>query len=170
MRQIHDFPAFDPFIKACLHQHDVYRYADPLADVIVNIAHAGDGFPWHFDTNNFTIKLAIQLADEGGLFEYAPNIRQDGENFEAVKAVLDGVSDQVKSLALEPGDLQLFKGRYSRHRVSPLKGPTPRYVAILSYVEQPDMVGTPERVKQLYGRVLPIHLERAGLRGDTYLD
>ena len=29
---------------------------------------------------------------------------------------------------------------------------------------------TPERVKQLYGRVLPIHLERAGLRGDAYLD
>ena len=25
-------------------------------------------------------------------------------------------------------------------------------------------------VKQLYGRVLPIHLERAGLRGDSYLD
>ena len=170
LRRIHDFPAFDPFIKACLHQHDVYRYADPLADVIVNVAYAGDGFPWHFDTNNFTITLAIQSADEGGLFEYAPNIRQDGENFEAVKAVLDGVSDRVKSLALEPGDLQLFKGRYSLHRVSPLKGSTPRYVAILSYVEQPDMVGTPERVKQLYGRVLPIHLERAGLRGDSYLD
>jgi hypothetical protein len=43
-------------------------------------------------------------------------------------------------------------------------------VAILSYVEQPDMVGTPKRVKQLYGRVLPIHLERAGLRADSYLD
>jgi len=170
LRSIHDFPAFDPFIKACLHQHDVYRYADPLADVIVNVAYAGDGFPWHFDTNNFTITLAIQSADEGGLFEYAPNIRQNGENFEAVKAVLEGVSDRVKLLALEPGDLQLFKGRYSLHRVSPLKGPTPRYVAILSYVEQPDMVGTPERVKQLYGRVLPIHLERAGLRSDSYLD
>jgi len=169
-RRIHDFPAFDPLIKACLHQHDVYRYADPLADVIVNVTYAGDGLPWHFDTNNFTITLAIQSADEGGLFEYAPNIQQDGENFEVVKAVLDGVSNRVKSLALEPGDLQLFKGRYSLHRVSPLKESTPRYVAILSYAEQPDMVGTPERVKQLYGRVLPIHLERAGLRGDYYLD
>ena len=72
------------------------------------MAYADDGFPGHFDTNNFTNTLVIQSADEGGLFEYAPNIRQDGENFEAVKAVLDGVSDQVKSLALEPGDLQLF--------------------------------------------------------------
>ena len=87
--------------------------------MIVNVAYAGDGFPWHFDTNNFTITLAIQSADEGGLFEYTPNIRQDGENFEAVKAVLDGVSN---------------------------------------------------RVKKLYDRVLPIHLERAGLRGNSYLD
>ena len=38
-----------------------------------------------------------------------------------MKAVLDGISDWVKSFALEPGDLQLFKGLYSLNRVSPLK-------------------------------------------------
>ena len=65
---------------------------------------------------------------------------------------------------------QLVKGRYSLHRVGPLKGSAPCYVAILPFVEQPDIVATPKRVKQLYGRVLPIHLERAGLRGDSYLD
>lgn len=170
LRTIHDFPAFDPFIKACLGQVEFYRYADPLADVIINLADEGDGFPWHFDTNNFTITLAIQSAAKGGQFEYAPNIRRDGENFDTVKSVLAGTSDIVRSLTLEPGDLQLFKGRYSLHRVSPLKGSVARYVAIFSYVEQPDMVGAPERTKQLYGRVLPIHLERAGLRTDAYID
>lgn len=175
LRTVHDFPAFDPFIKACLQQEAFYRYADPLADVIINAADEGEGFPWHFDTNNFTITLAIQMADEGGLFEYAPNIRQaisggDGENFDDVRDVLDGCSDQIRTLKLEAGDLQLFRGRYSLHRVAPLKGATPRYVAIFSYVETPDMVGSPERTKQLYGRVLPIHLERAGLRGDQYID
>jgi len=108
-----------------------------MPSVIVNVAYAGDGFPWHFDTNNLTITLAIQSTDEGGLFEYDPNIRQDGKNFEAVKAVLGGVLNRFKSLALEPGNLQLFKGHYSLHRFSPLKRSTPRYVAILSYVEQP---------------------------------
>ena len=170
LRQIQNFPAFDPFIKDCLEQDRFYRYADPLADVIINAADEGEGFPWHFDTNNFTITLAIQIADEGGMFEYAPNIRSDGEHFEDVCAVLDGTSDKVRSLQLEPGDLQLFKGRYSLHRVAPLTGKTPRYVAIFSYVEEPDMVGSPERTKQLYGRVLPIHLQRAGLRGDAYID
>jgi hypothetical protein len=43
-------------------------------------------------------------------------------------------------------------------------------VAIFSYVEQPGMVGSPERTRQLYGRVLPIHIERAGLRNDSLID
>ena len=84
--------------------------------------------------------------------------------------MLDEQSDRVISIDLEPGDLQLFLGRYSLHRVTPLKGKRPRYVAIFSYVDQPDMVGSPERARQLYGRVLPIHLERAGLRADTLAD
>ena len=170
LRTIHDFPAFDPFVKDCLQEEKFYRYADPLADVIVNLAEEGQGFPWHFDTNNFTITLAIQNAESGGAFEYAPGIRKDGENFDAVRDVLNGTSDQVTKLELEPGDLQLFRGRYSLHRVAPLFGERKRYVAIFSYVEEPGMVGSPERTKQLYGRVLPIHLERAGLRADNYID
>ncbi len=170
LRAIFDFPGFDPFIKAAFGQEKFYRYADPLADVIVNMAEAGNGFPWHFDTNNYTVTLAVQNADGGGDFEYAPNIRSGGENFDAVKQVLNGTSDKVRKLHLEPGDLQLFLGRNSLHRVAPLTGKTPRYVAIFSYVEEPGMVGRPERAIQLYGKALPIHYERAGLRADTYLD
>jgi len=170
LRSIRDFPSFDPFIRECLQQDNFYRYADPLADVIVNMAEAGNGFPWHFDTNNFTVTLAIQNADKGGEFEYAPDIRRHDENFDEVSRVLDDKAEQVVSLELQPGDLQIFRGRYSLHRVAPLRGPTPRYVAIFSYVEEPDMVGTPERAQQLYGRALPIHYERAGLRADSFID
>ncbi len=170
LRNLYDYPALTSFIQACLQEENFFPYADPLADVIVNAAEAGNGFPWHFDTNNFTVTLAIQNADEGGAFEYAPNIRAGGENFAEVARVLDGTSDKVRTLHLEPGDLQIFRGRYSLHRVAPLAGPTPRYVAIFSYVERPDMVATPERCKQLYGRALPIHYERAGQRSDAYID
>lgn len=170
LRRIHDHPGFDRFIQDCLQEEKFFRYADPLADVIINMAEAGNGFPWHFDTNNYTVTLAIQNAEEGGAFEYAPMIRKGSENFDEVAKVLDGTSDQVRTLHLEPGDLQIFKGRYSLHRVAPLRGTRPRYVAIFSYVEEPDMVATPERCQQLYGRVLPIHYERAGRRADAYID
>ncbi|WP_317626945.1 HalD/BesD family halogenase [Rhodalgimonas zhirmunskyi] len=170
LRQVHDSAGFDGFIQECLQETAFYRYADPLADVIVNVAEEGNGFPWHFDTNNFTVTLAIQNAEEGGAFEYAPHIRRGDENFEEVSRVLDGTSERVKTLHLEPGDLQLFRGRYSLHRVAPLVGARPRYVAIFSYVGEPDMVGAPERTEQLYGRTLPIHHERAGQRADAYID
>lgn len=172
LRAIYAWQPFFNFIRVALDEPEdkFFRYADPLADVIVNMADEGNGFPWHFDTNNFTVTLAIQNADQGGDFEYAPNIRKGNENFDEVRNVLDGTSDKVTKLRLEPGDLQIFKGRYSLHRVAQLMGETPRYVAIFSYVEEPGMVGSPERTKQLYGKVLPIHIERAGLRADEYLD
>ncbi|WP_306116657.1 MULTISPECIES: phytanoyl-CoA dioxygenase family protein [unclassified Roseovarius] len=170
LRTVHDFEGFDGFIRDCLQEAQFYRYADPLADVIVNMAKEGPGFPWHFDTNNFTVTLAIQNAEGGGAFEYAAGIREGDENFDEVARVLKGTSDRVTVLELEPGDLQLFRGRYSLHRVAPLVGARPRYVAIFSYVEEPGMVGAPERTKQLYGRTLPIHHERAGQRTDDYID
>lgn len=179
LRQVHDFPGFDTFIRQALDEPEdrFHRYADPLADVIVNTAGAGNGFPWHFDTNNFTVTLALQNAEAGGEFEYVPNLRarpgegrRVDEEYGAVTEVLDGNRDNVRSLVLEPGDLQLFRGRYSLHRVAPLKGKRARHVAIFSYVEMPGMVGSPERTRQLYGRVLPVHLERAGQRADDYLD
>ncbi len=66
------------------------------------------------------------MPNAAGAFEYAPMIRtSQDENFEEVSKVLDETSEKVISLALQPGDLQLFKGRYSLHRVTPLEGPTP---------------------------------------------
>ena len=153
---------------------DIARIAERyevMADVIVNLAEEGNGFPWHFDTNNYTVTLAIQNAEAGGDFEYSPYLRTPtDENYEGVERVLDGDQSLIRTLRLEPGDLQIFKGRYSLHRVTPLVGQRLRYVAIFSYVEEAGMVAQPERAQQLYGRVLPIHFERAGLRADSLVD
>ena len=171
LRTIFEWPAFSPFIKAVLQEEKFFPYADPLADVVVNLAEDGGGFPWHFDTNNFTVTLAIQNAETGGEFEYSPMVRSlTDENYDKVERVLDGDKSMIKTVILEPGDLQIFKGRYSLHRVAPLRGKRKRYVAIFSYVSEPGMVSSPQRAKELYGRVLPIHLERAGLRADALID
>ena len=171
LRAIYEYAPFQTFIRAALCAPDFHRYADPLADVIINMVEEGEGFPWHFDTNNFTVTLAIQNGEAGGVFEYAPGLRSaEDECFDAVADVLDGRSERVKSLNLVPGDLQIFKGRYSLHRVTPVTGTRRRYVGIFSFVETKGMVGSVERTRQLYGRVLPIHLERAGMRGDRLQD
>ncbi|MGI9357319.1 MAG: HalD/BesD family halogenase [Rhizobiaceae bacterium] len=171
IRAIYEWSVFRAFLQQALQEERFFPYADPLADVIINMAEEGGGFPWHFDTNDFTVTLAIQNSEEGGEFEYCPNLRSaDNENYDAVASVLDGAHAGVKTLELQPGDLQIFKGRCSLHRVKPLSGSRNRYVAIYSFVEEPEMVGSPERTHQLYGRVLPIHLERAGQRVDALAD
>jgi len=173
LRRIYEYDGFLPFIRAALNEPEdrFFRYDDPLADVIINVVEEGQGFPWHFDTNNFTVTLAIQNAEQGGAFEYAPNLRTpEHENFDKVAAILDGDMGAVRQLELQPGDLQIFRGRYALHRVAPVSGPRPRYVGIFSFVEAEGMCGGIERTKQLYGRVLPHHLARAGRRADRLLD
>ncbi len=171
LRAIYEAPCFAPFIQAALQEERFFRYDDPLADVIINVVEPGGGFPWHFDTNNYTVTLAIRNGEDGGLFRYCPDLRTPSdENYEGVRAVLDGDEAAVHTLSLEPGDLQIFKGRYALHSVSPVLGNRARYVGIFSFAEIPGMVGSVERTRQLYGRVLPIHEERAGLRSDALVD
>ncbi len=173
LRRIYEYDGFMPFIRDALNESEerFFRYDDPLADVIINVVEKGGGFPWHFDTNNYTVTLAIQNGEAGGTFEYAPNLRtSEDENFKAVAEILDGGMDRVHQLELKPGDLQIFKGRYALHRVAPVEGERKRYVGIFSFVETEGMCGGIERTRQLYGRVLPHHYERAGLRGDDLLD
>ncbi|NOD77279.1 MULTISPECIES: 2OG-Fe(II) oxygenase [unclassified Ruegeria] len=173
LRRIYEFADFLPFIREALNEPEdrFFRYDDPLADVIINVVEEGQGFPWHFDTNNYTVTLAIQNGEAGGAFEYVPNLRtSEDENFAQVASVLDGNMTRVHQLELQPGDLQIFKGRYSLHRVAPVTGTRRRYVGIFSFVEAEGMCGGVERTQQLYGRVLPHHYERAGLRKDQLLD
>ena len=173
LRAIYDHPAFMPFVQACLDERELFRYADPLADVIVNVVRPDECFPWHFDTNEFSVSILTQAADEGGLFEFVPNLRSgEDENFTAVKAILDGDDGPVRRLDLRPGDLQIFRGRHSLHRVTEVTGRRPRYTAIYSYAKQPGMVGRVARTRQLYGKVLPIHLEaeQQATRADTLID
>ncbi len=176
LRGLYEHPVLMPFVQDVLGEKSFFRYADPLADVTVNVvdpSEAGEegGFPWHFDTNSYTVTLALQNGESGGVFKYYPGLRDtDNENYEGVQQVLDGDENGVVNLNLQPGDLQIFRGRYSLHRVTPIEGNQPRYVAIFSFAAVPDMIALPERCKQLYGRVLPIHLEHERSRNDALRD
>ncbi len=172
IRRIYDWPALMPFFQDCLEEPVLHKYADPLADVILNVLNPGEEFPWHFDTNEFSISIMTQKAEAGGLFEFCPNLRDPrNENYEGVRAVLAGGREPVATLDIAPGDLQIFKGRYSMHRVTKVTGQTARYMAIYAYAREPDMVGRLERTRQLYGKVLPVHLEaEARRRADGLVD
>jgi hypothetical protein len=55
-------------------------------------------------------------------------------------------------LAMNPGTLLIFEGRYSLHRVSPISGSTLRYVGLLAYDTKPGTVGSSLLRTDRYGR------------------
>ncbi len=167
-------PELTRFLADCLEIPELHCYADPLAGLTANILDPGQQFTWHFDTNDFAVTVLVDEADDGGLFEYVPNIRSAAdEGFDRIQRVLDGGRDGVVTLDLRPGDLQIFRGRYSLHRVSRVAADSvPRHAAIFAYTEKPGVIGRVVRTRQLFGRVLPEHeaAERERVRSDTLLD
>jgi hypothetical protein len=165
---------FQRFIARCFELPRLHELADPLSGLCLNVITPGMEHPWHFDTNEFTVSMLTQEPQAGGIFEYCPNIRSaQDENFDGVRDVLVGRDGQsIRRLHLRPGDLQLFKGRYSLHRVSFVRGETARHSAIFAYSERSGVIGSVARTKQLFGRVLPQHLAAEGraVRVDQLLD
>lgn len=169
MARLH--PALAGFVAACVGEPVVFPLADPLAGLCLNVVDPGREHPWHFDTNEFAVTLLTQAPEGGGVFEYVPDIRSGAdERVDAVAAVLAGSRTGVRSLTLQVGDLQIFRGRYALHRVTAVTGSRERHTAILSYSARPDVVGNVERTRQLFGRVLPAHHAATRSRTDGLLD
>ena len=82
--------------------------------------------------------MLVDPADEGGLFEYAPATRTaTDENFDGIQQILDGDPAGVRTLELRPGDLQIFRGRHSLHRVTLVTASSrPRHGAIFAYTTE----------------------------------
>jgi hypothetical protein len=169
--RLYTSPLFQRFVADCFGLPELHELADPLSGLTLNVIAPGRAHPWHFDTNTHTVSMLTQAAEDGGTFEYCPGIRSAAdENLGDVRAVLAGDTRLVRRLNLRPGDLQLFKGRFALHRVSTVEGGIARHSVIFAYSERPGVVGSAERTRQLFGRILPAHLAGRAVRGDELLD
>ncbi len=170
IHRLYTDPRFAAFLAACFGVPRIFPLADPLAGLCVNVVPPGKEHPWHFDTNEYAVSMVTQAPEAGGVFEYCPAIRSTtDEHLDDVAGVLAGDTTLVRRLELRPGDLQIFRGRYSLHRVSRVDGSSGRHSAIFSYSERPDVVGSPVRTRQLFGRLTPAH-QRSRARVDQLLD
>lgn len=174
VRRIYRHAGFQRFVAEVVAMTAIHPYADPLADLVINVLREGCQHPWHYDTNEFIVTLMTRAPEAGGRFEYVPGIRSpECECFEAVERVLDGDRSRVRSLSLTPGDLQIFFGRYSLHRVTPVEGDRERHTVIFAYAKEPGVIGRPERARRIFGRLAPVHerlLEEGMRRSDNLAD
>lgn len=168
IRTIYRNPEFKEFIRQVVGEPEIHEFADPLADLVVNVLKEGRQHPWHFDSNDYIVTLQTRKPEGGGVFQYAPGLRSaEDENFEGVQAILDGDHSALKSLEITPGDLQIFFGNNALHRVTPVKGERERHSVIFAYARKPGFVGKPDRARRIFGRMAPVHEQMLAADGDA---
>jgi hypothetical protein len=155
LRALYEWAPMMAFIGAVLGRSPLYRYADPMGALNLAVMVEGDELGWHFDQTDFVVSIALQNSEEGGDFVSARHIRGvAGESYDEVARVLRGEPHAaVERVPMTPGTLMLFEGRNSMHRVTPIAGRVPRYVALLAYDTKPDTVSSDQLKLARYGRL-----------------
>ena len=151
--RVYEWPPLVDFLAAAMDKPRLYPMADPLARINVMAYHAGDALEWHFDRSEFTTTCLLQAPAAGGEFQYRSDLRSDTDpNYDGIGRLLAGEDDRVRTLPLAPGTLNVFKGRNTAHRVSPVEGDRARIIAVFSYYETPGVAFSDAERLGFYGR------------------
>lgn len=122
------------FMRAVTPGEPVWRYSEARGSLNVTEMREGEELGWHFDANETVASILFRNAPGGGIFEWIPNVRAPGDPREdRVAAVLAGDIADRRTVAPAPGDLLLFRGRNSLHRVTPIEGSPPRLIGLMSF-------------------------------------
>ena len=153
LRQVYEWPALAAFLAQVMHKPNLYPMDDPLACANVMGYYEGEGLNWHFDRSEFTTTLLLQAPRKGGDFQYRQALRSDrDQNYDGIARLLRGEDSEVSTLQLAAGDLNVFKGVNTAHRVTPPVGDLARVVTVFTYYETPGRMFSDEENLGFYGR------------------
>ncbi|MGY4495474.1 HalD/BesD family halogenase [Pseudomonas sp. TE3610] len=151
--EVYEYPPLVRFLAAVMDKSQLHLMDDPLARVNVMSYREGETLNWHFDRSEFTTTLMLQAPAQGGEFQYRTDLRSaDDPNYAGVADLLEGRDPQVRTLALRAGTLNVFRGKNTAHRVTPVCGQRERLVAVFSYYERPGVIFSAEEQLGFYGR------------------
>lgn len=154
LRAVYNDGSFRSFLCAVLGIDQIYPYADELSSINIHFAAAGRELGWHFDNSSFAVTMLLRAPVAGGVFEYVPAVRDTDAGdmaFERVDAILDG-DVPVEQLRFACGDLVLFRGRDSIHRVTPTEGDVTRLLVVFAFNDQPGIGLSESALRTFYGR------------------
>ena len=122
------------FLRALLPNEPLHRYSDARGSLNYTVMTEDDELGWHFDACELTATILLRPAKAGGTFEYIPGVRTvDDECFADVTSILSGRDQHRTPVNFLPGDMVLFRGRHSLHRVTSIKGEVSRLIALMSF-------------------------------------
>lgn len=154
LREVYDNEQFRAFLCRVLDIPSIHPYADHLSSINVHFSPAGKELGWHFDNSSFAVTVLLQAPVGGAVFEYVAAVRDADAGdmaYERVAAVLDG-KEPVSTLAFEPGDLVLFRGRNAMHRVTPTEGDVTRMLVVFAFNDEPGVGLSDSALQTFYGR------------------
>jgi hypothetical protein len=153
LMRLYEWAPFAAFLAAVMAKPALHTMADPLARVNVMAYRDGEALNWHFDRSEFTTTLLLQAPGGGGDFEYRTGLRRDDDpNYDGVARLLEGRDPAVETLRLAPGALNVFRGKNTAHRVTPVAGGAERIIAVFSFYERPGVVFSEAERIGFYGR------------------
>ena len=95
----------------------------------------------------------MQAPKAGGEFEYPTDLPSaDDPNYDGVAKLLREQDPELQSIILTPGTLNVFRGKNTAHRVTPVQGDMDRIIAVFSFFDRPGVRFTAEEQKGFYGR------------------
>jgi len=155
LRQVYEWSGLADFLARVMNKEALYPMADPLACANVMGYYEGEGLNWHFDRSEFTTTLLLQAPRQGGEFQYRQELRSDDDpNYDGVARLLRGEDNEVSTLRLGAGDLNVFKGKNTVHRVVPPVGNVARVITVFTYYETPGRMFSDEENMGFYGRTV----------------
>ena len=151
--QIYEWQPLIDFLAAAMQKPRLCPMADLLARINVMAYGAGEELNWHFDRAEFTTTCLLQAPASGGRFQFRSGLRNDTDpNYDGVGRLLAGEDENVQTLPLTPGTLNVFKGKNTAHRVTPVEGNRARIVAVFSYFDEPGVSFSEAERLGFYGR------------------
>ena len=153
LKQLYYWPPMQQFIADIVGSPTLYPSDDPYQPVNVLCQGNDDRSAWHFDSSNaFTMTLMLQAPESGGDFEMAPNTRSDDDpDYAGVAKLLLGDESKVVKVSRAEGELVIFRGCNSAHRVTPIAGSRLRLMCVMVYENEPGVIGDPIVNKTVYG-------------------
>ena len=151
--RIYEWPPLVDFLARAMDMPHLYRMEDPLARANVMCYLPGQQLGWHFDRSEFTVTLLLQAPYSGGEFQYRKDLRTaDDPNYTGVARLLRGEDEEMRTLRVDAGSLNVFKGLNTPHRVTPVAGERERIIAVFSFFDRPGVRFSRDESIGFYGR------------------
>ncbi|MDX1514093.1 MAG: hypothetical protein R3174_10165 [Gammaproteobacteria bacterium] len=155
LRALYEWNPLVSFMGAVFGDQKLYRLVDHLGALSINIFRDGDRQGWHFSDSEYTTTLMLQSAEAGGEFEYVPGTgsANNEADYAVISRILRDEHNEVRRVPFAPGDLLVFAGSAAIHRVTEVRGSTPRMVAVLCFSTRTNAVHSDEVRRLYWGRV-----------------